>query len=98
MSKPKSIHDVAEMVGIPRSDSEQILKEVRTNIATLDACARHNFSVPVDRHTKQPIPNATFACKWKCSKCGGVVDGSARNWYNLGLEHAQKGETKYGPQ
>ena len=83
------------MVGIPSRETDQILVQVRDNTAKLEGCpGPHDFSIALDRHTKQPISNPTpiqsFACKWQCSKCGGYVDGINKIWYNRGLNHSKK--------
>jgi hypothetical protein len=89
--RAKTIHEVAEMVGIPKTVSEQILQQVLANTAALESCAGHDFSIALDRHTKKPIKNPThhqqtFDCKWRCSKCGGYIDAINRTWYNRGLK------------
>jgi hypothetical protein len=91
MGELKSIHDVAALVGIDRKTSEEIVAEVKANQKLLDGCLRHDFSICLDRRTKQPIANPTdlqhFGAYWKCSRCGGWVPSIDRRWYNLGLQH-----------
>jgi hypothetical protein len=70
-------------------DSKQLLREIKENIRILDSCKRHDFSIPLDRHAKQPMAEPTFGCYWRCAKCGGHVGGTERIWYNRGLEHAK---------
>lgn len=93
MSETKSIHDVAQMVGINRKESEDILKEIQSNRAKLEKCSRHDFSICLDRYTKQPIenpdPGQRFGANWGCKNCGGWVDGLARIWYNKGISMAE---------
>jgi len=86
----KTIHKVGEMVGIPSRETDQILAQVRANTAKLEGCSEpHDFSIALNRHTKQPLPNPTpqqtFGCRWQCSKCGGHVDAIDKSWYNRGL-------------
>ena len=85
MSEKKSIHDVGEMVGIKRAETDQILAGIRANTALLDGCGLpHDFQpIPQDR------PNP-FRQKLKCTKCGGEVDLTRGLWYNKGLEDAGK--------
>lgn len=90
-----TIQDVGEKLGIKRGETDKILVEIRANQAVLDSCNHpHDFSVCLDRYTKQPIENPSpaqhFGAKWGCSKCKGVVDNSAKHWYNLALKHAAK--------
>jgi len=93
----KTIHQVGEMVGITSRETDQILVQVRDNTAKLEGCSGpHDFSIALDRHTKQPIPipnptpAQTLGCKWQCSKCGGYVDAIDKSWHNRGLASAMK--------
>lgn len=62
-------------------EGAKILDEVRKNSAALDACpGPHDFSVDV-------TPNRPLFKRWKCARCGGVVDAIARYWYELGRAH-----------
>lgn len=89
----KTIQQVGEMVGIPAKDTDQILKQIRANTALLDGCSGHDFSICLDRITKEPISNPTpsqhFGAKWKCSKCGGYTDAINKSWYNRGVDHGR---------
>lgn len=64
---------------------EQVLEmfaKVRANSATLNACVGpHDFSVVVED------PKVKLFPKRQCSKCGGIIDGSAYHWYQRGLDH-----------
>jgi hypothetical protein len=61
----------------------EVLAEVRANLATLEACpGPHEFQEIKD--------GKAFGPKWRCSKCGGVVDHQAAAWYTRGLAHAAK--------
>ena len=92
MTEIKSIHDVAAMVGIDRKTSEEVLAEVKANSAKLNSCSRHDFSICLDRRTKEtiadPKPEQRLFARWQCSKCGGRVDGTSKHWYQLGLSHS----------
>jgi hypothetical protein len=70
-------------------DIKALRIELEANRALLDRCAQHDFNLPIDRHTKQPIPEWVFGCYWKCSVCGGWVDTTARNWYAKGVQHVE---------
>lgn len=62
-------------------DTKQILADVRKNMAALDACAGpHDFSIDA-------TPQKPLFKKWRCSKCGGVVEQQCRLWYERGLKH-----------
>ena len=91
----KTIQQVGEMVGIPAKQTDEILVQIRANQAKLDACDNpHDFTVCLNRYTKQPIPAPTpahmFGAMWACSKCGGYVDSINKEWYNRGLADAIK--------
>ena len=62
------------------SETPNIWDRVDENIRILESCDRHNFSVQLDH------PNI-FRMRWKCDRCGGVVDRMAKFWYERGLEH-----------
>lgn len=88
-----NVREFGEKVGVPREDMNKILAEIKANSAKLDGCIVHDFSICLDRRTKQPIaeptPQQTFGGRWRCKNCGGEVDASAKRWYNLGLEHGK---------
>jgi hypothetical protein len=94
MGTLKSIHDVGELVGISRSETDSIVAEVKANAARLEQCQCHSFSVCLDRYTKQPLDNPTpleqFGARWQCEYCGGIVQASDKRWYEWGLEHAER--------
>jgi hypothetical protein len=75
-----------------RAEIDTMLAEIKANNMKLDTCPRHDFSIVLDRHTKQPIESATpaqrFGAKFQCARCAGIVDGIARIWYERGLKHA----------
>jgi hypothetical protein len=73
-------------------DVDEIFQQVKANSAKLDSCALHDFSIPVDRRTKQVLDKPDLFCRWRCSKCLGEVDGIVRRWYRLGLEHGKRVE------
>lgn len=72
-------------------DMDKIIAEVKAKRLLLDACAGHDFSIPVNRINKVKIEPGmpTNFCDWRCAKCGGWVDGIARVWYNRGVAHEQ---------
>lgn len=63
-------------------DSKQIWEEVKENHKKLDSCNKHDFSIDV-------TPAIKFGKKYKCSSCGGVVDGITKLWYEKGVEHGK---------
>lgn len=83
-----------EITGVKPKEIDSILVAVKANSALLEKCARHDFSVVLDRRTKQPLENATpaqrFGAKFKCTHCGGTVDGLAKIWYDRGLKDASE--------
>jgi len=84
---------ISEVTGVKPDLFDSILVEVKANMALLETCQRHDFSIVIDRRTKQPIenpaPSQRFGAKFKCTRCGGIVDGSARIWYDRGLNDAK---------
>lgn len=87
------IDKLSEVTGFKKPEMDTIFQEVKANQALLAACPRHDFSIVLDQRTKQPIENPTsmqrFGARFKCVACGGVVDGPARIWYDLGLKHGK---------
>lgn len=52
------------------------------NEALLDGCERpHDFTPYLP-----PGASTSAKPKWKCSRCGGVVRGTIRWWYDRGLK------------
>lgn len=70
-------------------DMDAIIAEVKANRALLESCSGHDFSIAIDRITKVPLTEVKTFCDWKCSKCGGHVDGMMKIWYNKGVAHEQ---------
>lgn len=62
-------------------DTRKLFNEVKANMERLKYCNRHNFQ-------RLEVPGQTFP-KYKCTACGGVIDGSAHHWYSEGLKHAK---------
>lgn len=92
MSIKETIHQVT---GLSPKVQDEIWLQVKANQKVLDSCSFHEFSICLDRHTKQPIGNPTpaqrFGAKWRCSRCGGDVDGHAKMWYERGQSDAREG-------
>lgn len=75
-----------------RIDMDAIVREVQQNRAMLEACTGHDFSIAIDRRTKQPLDKPSLLCDWKCVHCGGYVDGTKKNWYERGVAHERARE------
>ncbi len=74
---------------------EKLLAEVKAlvleNNQRLASCSLpHDFSIPIDRITKEELPARRLFCKWKCTKCSAIQDFEHKHWYELGLKHASK--------
>ena len=87
--------EIARVTGLSPKVQDEILEQVKANRAKLESCSGpHDFSVCLDRRTKQPIQNPTpeqhFGARWRCSKCGGNVDVGDKMWYSLGLNHVKE--------
>ena len=85
---------ITELTGLSKLIQDEVLIEVKANQKRLNECAGpHDFSICIDRLTKQPIrgeptPAQLFGTKWECSKCHGRIDSINKNWYQKGLHHA----------
>lgn len=71
--------------GISKEGMKQIFVDVKENHRKLDSCIRpHDFSIDLN-------PEKKIGKRWQCAKCGGVVDGINRSWYDDGLKDGRKG-------
>lgn len=60
---------------------EELLQDAKNNLKMLDECpGPHEFVL----HEQ-----STARKHYKCDKCGGIVDGVVRHWYNQGLMHGK---------
>ena len=89
-----SLDEFSKITGFSKPLMDEVWQEVKANTAILNGCSKpHDFSICLDRHTKQVIENPTpmqhFGAKWKCSKCGGIVDNLRKMHYNEGLKDAK---------
>lgn len=73
-----SVDTLAQATGIPRAELLQLWEDAKANERRLSGCPRHVFT---------PVNTATFAQKYVCRVCSGVVDAHAHHWYALGLQH-----------
>lgn len=66
-------------------DYRALMGEARANIAALNACdGPHDFRMYGDI---RPLGQ-----KWRCDRCGGVVDAIAHTYYMQGLAHGQRSQ------
>lgn len=79
---------ISKITGLKRAEMDAIFQQVKANHAKLESCARHDFSIPVDHLTKQPIPAPAVLCYWECRHCHGQVGALEKNWYERGLQQA----------
>lgn len=92
----KTIHDFAASVGISKDDTDEILNWIKSNSALLASCTKpHDFSLVTERRSpykviENPDTGQLFSGKRKCSKCGGIVDNTAKYWYDLGVKDSTK--------
>ncbi len=78
------IFDVlAKVSGIPENEVSGIYKTVKDNQERLISCKRHDFSIDMAPHT-------TINKTWKCTRCGGKANASAKIWYELGFLHGEE--------
>lgn len=89
-----SIYDkITQVTGLSKAVQDEVWQEVKINNERLNGCpGPHDFSVCLDRHTKQPVDNPTpaqkFGAYWRCTRCHGRVSGTDKSWYEKGLKHA----------
>lgn len=76
------ISNLEHVTGIPDSESRKIFEEVKANSNALKSCEKHDFKL-----IENPNP---FRRKWKCDKCGGVIDNLAHHWYERGVADGKK--------
>ena len=78
---PSNYEILSQVTGLPMSEMQKIWQEVKANAKTLDECGGpHDF--------QSQDPGKPLA-KYRCTKCGGVVDGTDKLWYERGLEHGR---------
>ena len=65
---------------LTNQDYQEIMKEVKANLTKLEECpGPHQFEGPLDK-------DLSFN-KYRCKRCGGVIDGINQLWYQRGLKH-----------
>ena len=81
--KVRAANDFIIKIAGGREQAERIMAEVKENIRKLESCKFHDFSIDLN-------PDKVMFKKWQCSRCGGEVDCTKKQWYELGTAH-QKG-------
>jgi hypothetical protein len=76
-----SLEDLGRKIGLRPGVATELAAEVQANQQLLASCRAHNFEEPVDR------PGDRLRTRWRCTVCTGVVDGSAKHWYERGRNH-----------
>lgn len=71
-------------------DVNAIWEEVKANKAKLDACEGPHDLQP-DESTKYATAKdgGAICRKYKCTRCGGLVDSVNAHWYIKGLTHGR---------
>lgn len=64
-------------------DTDEIIREVKANMARLEGCAGPHRFVPHERYPSGMVR------KYRCELCQGTIDGINKIWYERGLKHAQ---------
>jgi hypothetical protein len=77
-----AIDTLSRATGLSKGTMEEIWLQVKANHKKLESCSGHDFSLP-ERKTRQLVMT------WRCSRCGGIVESSAKRWYELGLKHGK---------
>ncbi len=78
-------------MGLTKQNMDDILKQVKANIARLNGCEG-----PHDFKPQSGKPEATIGEKYECTICKGRVDHIAYAWYQKGLDHANLVQKKIG--
>lgn len=55
--------------------------EVKSNHAALEACPGHEFA-------KVECTRSIGGHRYRCARCGGLIDGVAHHWYERGRRDA----------
>lgn len=77
-----NVFDVLSKVsGIPENEVMGIYETVKANQLKLSECKLHDFSIDV-------VPHTNINKSWKCTKCGGKVNASAKLWYETGMQQS----------
>ena len=79
----KGLDVLAKLSGIPENEFSGIYKNVMDNQKKLESCKRHDFSIDT-------VPHTTINKTWKCARCGGKANSSAKMWYELGFLHGEE--------
>lgn len=70
-------------------DHQEILAQVKANLAKLDGCASHEFDPP--RASRPPLTRDVT-----CMNCGGTVDWHGAHWYETGRQHERAAADRQG--
>jgi hypothetical protein len=74
---------LGKVTGLGEGEVKGIWKEVKANHKLLDECEGPHDFAEIEKERRFPM-------QFRCSKCGGTVDGTAYSWYQHGLEHGRK--------
>ncbi len=79
----KGLDVLAKVSGIQENEFSVIYEAVMDNQKKLESCKHHDFSIDT-------VPHTTIHKTWKCARCGGNVNSSAKMWYELGFLHGEE--------
>jgi hypothetical protein len=79
---PEVIRRLGEISGVGVVRTNEILEEVRANLARLNGCAGPHDFQPIDEGQR-------LSRKARCSKCAGEVRTSDWHWYERAMEHVR---------
>ncbi len=68
---------LSELTGIDQAEIAKIAAEVKVNQTRLSTCPYHEFEL----HEQGPIVSRW---KYRCTRCGGTINGSDYRWHELG--------------
>lgn len=79
MAALTGLDKLAALTGTSKQELQKIAEEVQANHRKLNACQYHNFELlPEGQH------NLSSRHKYRCVNCGGVIDGVAYGWHEIG--------------
>lgn len=69
--------------GLGKVEVKKIWEQVKANLKRLDEC--------VGPHDFQRLALETkLMFRFRCTKCGGEIEGDNRSWYERGLKHGRQ--------
>jgi hypothetical protein len=71
-----------------KKEAKEIFNRSKNNVIKLNSCSLHDFRELEDGEidiSLVPYQSRKMGKRYKCLECDGVVDDSAKRWYDKGL-------------